>query len=102
MEDPQFEFGRPDSLLPTDGNIPPVFKDHYPLLRQRIRQVYAMQLKAKVLAILDACRQWKVRIVVFPEYSIPYDIRGPLSDASGEMVIVAGTHAVERERVERT
>ena len=71
LEDPLFEFGKPDSLLPTDGSLPPVFKDRYPLLRQRIRQVYATQVKAKVLAVLEACRQWKVRIVVFPEYSIP-------------------------------
>ena len=97
LEDPLFEFGKPDSLLPTDGSLPPVFKDRYPLLRQRIRQVYATQVKAKVLAVLEACRQWKVRIVVFPEYSIPDDILGPISDASGEMVIVAGTHAVERD-----
>ena len=97
LEDPLFEFGKPDSLLRSDGTIPAEFEERFKHLRARIRQVYAAQLKHKLLSILAACRRWNVRLVVFPEYSIPYEILGPISDASGEMVIVAGTHSVERD-----
>ena len=38
----------------------------------------------------------QVRLVVFPEYSIPWDILEELAAAAGDMVVVAGTHTVER------
>jgi predicted amidohydrolase len=102
LEDPIFEFGKPDSLLPGNGQIPKpeIFNARFELLRQTIRETYCSQLKARVLAILAACQRWRVKIVVFPEYSIPYDILGAVSDNAGDMVVVAGTHAVDRRVLE--
>ncbi len=88
-EDPLFAFGQADSLEPGSGVVPQDFEDHFQNLRKKVRDVYNGQLKLKLLAILQACRDWNVRIVVFPEYSIPYEILGPVSDATEEMVVVA-------------
>ena len=96
LEDPLFEFGKPDSLVPGDGIIPQLCAERFSELREHVRAVYVAQLKSKVLAIIVACRRWNVRILVFPEYSIPYEILGPISDALGDIVGVLGTHAVER------
>jgi len=36
-----------------------------------------------------------VRVVVLPEYSVPWDVLTTIAAAAGEMVVVAGTHQVE-------
>jgi predicted amidohydrolase len=96
LEDPLFDFGRPDSLLPADGVVPPQFEERLKALRRRIREAYDDQLLRRVRAILGACRSWGVRLCVLPEYSIPWEILGGLADAAGDMVVVAGTHRVDR------
>ena len=37
-----------------------------------------------------------MKLCVFPEYSIPWEVLGGVADAAGDMVVVAGTHRVER------
>src|SRR5262249_29173382 len=72
------------------------FEARFKALRQRLRQAYDEQLLKRLRVILHACQSWGVRLVVFPEYSIPWEILGGVADAAGDMVVVAGTHAVER------
>jgi predicted amidohydrolase len=102
LEDPLFEFARPDqppkpdSLLPESGDVPARFKSRLDQLRRRIRETYDEQLLERIKAILGSCRTWQVQLVVFPEYSIPWEILGGVADAAGDMVVIAGTHAVTR------
>lgn len=97
LEDPLFDpKGGPDSLLPRGGEVPEALAADLAALRVRIRNAHNEQLLAKLRAVLDACRGWGVRLVVLPEYSVPWEILGGVADAAGEMVVVAGTHAVDR------
>jgi WD40 repeat protein/predicted amidohydrolase len=96
LEDPLFELGKPDSLLPVQGFVPDEFEPRWRALRSRIRDAYNGQLLGRVRAILGACRAWDVQLVVFPEYAIPWEILGGVADAAGPMVVVAGTHAVDQ------
>jgi WD40 repeat protein/predicted amidohydrolase/energy-coupling factor transporter ATP-binding protein EcfA2 len=97
LEDPLFELGKPDALLPDSGLVPPEFEARWKALRRRIRETYDDQLLDRLRAILAVCRSWSVQLVVFPEYAIPYEILGGLAEPAGSMVVVAGTHAVTRE-----
>lgn len=47
-------------------------------------------------AVLEQCRAWQVRLVVFPEYSVPWDILEQVASTAEDMVVVAGSHTVER------
>jgi predicted amidohydrolase len=94
LEDPLF--GGEDETLPTPGEVADVLAEPIRALRTRVREAYCGQLLRKVTAILDACRGWGVQLVVFPEYSIPWQILDGVAAASGEIVVVAGTHAVTR------
>jgi predicted amidohydrolase len=102
QEDPLFEFSKPDqppkpdSLLPASGDVPARFKSRLDQLRRRIRETYNEQLLDRIKALLSACRTWQVQLVVFPEYSIPWEILGGVADAAADMVVIAGTHAVTR------
>ncbi|WP_309893182.1 pentapeptide repeat-containing protein [Archangium sp.] len=98
LEDPLYSPRQGDSLLPSGGHGPmsPELKKQLDGLRTRVREAYDAQLLAKIRAVLDACRAWGARLVVFPEYSIPWEILGGVADAAGDMVVVAGTHTVER------
>ncbi|UQA57779.1 carbon-nitrogen hydrolase family protein [Polyangium aurulentum] len=40
-----------------------------------------------------------MKIVVFPEYSIPHDLLERVASQAGELVVVAGTHFVDREAI---
>ncbi|MBL9102329.1 MAG: pentapeptide repeat-containing protein [Myxococcales bacterium] len=97
LEDPLFEIGKPDSLLPANGHVPPVLEERFAALQRRVRAVYCEQLTGRLLAILAACRGWGVRVVVFPEYSVPWDVLPVVAAAAGDMVVVAGTHQIERD-----
>jgi predicted amidohydrolase len=97
LEDPLYEIDKPDSLLPADGVVPPEFEPRLRALRRRIREAYDDQLMGRIRAVLEACRTWGVRLVVFPEYSIPWERLGSVVDAAGDMVVVAGTHSVDRD-----
>ncbi|WP_437680875.1 pentapeptide repeat-containing protein [Sorangium sp. So ce131] len=97
LEDPLFDPKVPsDSLLPPRGEVPEAIKPKLDALRRRIREAYDAQLLARIRAVLSACREYGARIVVLPEYSVPWEILGGVADAAGDMVVVAGTHTVER------
>ncbi|WP_438029227.1 eIF2A-related protein [Sorangium sp. So ce233] len=96
-EDPLFDSrGASDSLLPSRGEVPEAIKPKLDALRRRIRETYDAQLLAKIRAVLAACRAYAARIAVFPEYSIPWEILEGVAEAAGDMVVVAGTHTVDR------
>jgi WD40 repeat protein len=95
LEDPLFTLGAPDALSASGKELPEAFAPRLEALRRRIRETYDAQLLGRVEAILTACRGWRVEVVVFPEYSIPWEILGGVAEAGGEMVVVAGTHTVE-------
>ncbi len=96
LEDPLFDFKKRSSLLPASGEFPRAWSAEFKQLKARVRQVHNEHLLAKVIAVLDACRRWDVRIVVFPEYSIAPDLLPEIAKRAGDMVVVAGTHTVER------
>ncbi|HEX2691681.1 MAG TPA: hypothetical protein VHN14_33960 [Kofleriaceae bacterium] len=94
LEDPLF--GGKDETLPTPGAVAEELVQPIRALRRRVREAYCAQLLRKVTAILEACRGWGVQLVVFPEYSIPWQILDGVAARSGQMVVVAGTHAATR------
>lgn len=65
------------------------------LLRKKVRDFYCKHLMGRVEAVLEACRSWKIDIVVFPEYSLPWEILPQIARTADDMVVVAGTHAVD-------
>ncbi|WP_437970573.1 pentapeptide repeat-containing protein [Sorangium sp. So ce260] len=85
-----------DSLLPSRADVPEVIKPKLDALRRRIRETYGAQHLARIRAVLSACLEYGARIVVFPEYSIPWEILDGVAGAAGDMVVVAGTHTVDR------
>lgn len=64
-------------------------------LRERVCQAYLDALRPKVEAILDSCAAWGVKLVVLPEYSIPWQLLDRV--ARSGMCIVAGSHSVTRQ-----
>jgi len=99
LADPLFDW-QSDSLLPPDGVVPPKFEQRWKRLRTAIRDAYTEQLLRRIKRILETLRQWDVRIAVFPEYSIPWEVLGGVADAAGDMLVVAGTHAIDRQASE--
>ena len=96
LEDPLYKVGRPSSLVPENEQISDGWAERIKELEKRIRAAYVGQLRGKVLAVLEACRGWGVQLVVFPEYSIPGELLTDMASMSDDLIIVAGTHAVER------
>ncbi|HLM71875.1 MAG TPA: hypothetical protein VK459_04275, partial [Polyangiaceae bacterium] len=96
LEDPLFDPSKPDSLLPDGGAVPPSIEPRLAALRKRIREAYNKQFLARAGALLAACRSLGARIAVFPESSVPWEILGALADLAGDMVLVAGSHTVDR------
>lgn len=84
-----------DPLLPSKGYVPASLHEEFTGLRTRIRHAYTGQLLSKLKAILKACQEWQVQLVVFPEYSIPPELLGEVASAAGSMIVVAGSHMVE-------
>ncbi|WP_224361002.1 pentapeptide repeat-containing protein [Hyalangium versicolor] len=95
FEDPLFDLARPDALRP-EGHAPEELEKRFLQLRERIARIHFEQLMLKVRAILARCQEWGVRLIVFPEYSIPWQVLEELARAGGDLVIVAGTHSVTR------
>lgn len=93
LEDP----GGTEPLLPESTDAPEGIRQELKVLRSRIRNAYTRQLFARLRAVFEACRGWDVRLIVLPEYSVPWEILEDIARAAGDMVIVAGTHYVERE-----
>ncbi len=91
--------GHPDRtvscLLPEGLHAaPPAILQPYKELRKRLRATYVKQLKLRVLQILKACKKWDVKLVVFPEYSIPPEMLSDIAAFAPEMVVVGGSHFV--------
>ncbi len=101
FENPNFVLSNAVSnwLEPT-AQVSDSIKAKLKSLRRRVRDVYNQQLLIKIHTILDACSKWKVKVVVFPEYSIPWDILRDVMVLSRGMTVVAGTHMVERQAIE--
>ncbi len=95
FEDPLFDLAQADSLR-LDGDPPPELAERLQALRERVARVHREQLLLKVEAILRQCQQWGVRLIVFPEYSLPWQVLEQVARAGGDLVIVAGTHSVTR------
>ncbi|EPX62050.1 hypothetical protein D187_009953 [Cystobacter fuscus DSM 2262] len=95
FEDPLFDLARADALRP-EGEPPPELDTRFSELRERIARIHREQLLLKVQAILGQCQQWGVRLIVFPEYSLPWQVLEQVARAGGDLVIVAGTHSVTR------
>ncbi|WP_437717656.1 pentapeptide repeat-containing protein [Sorangium sp. So ce448] len=97
LEDPLFDPRvASDSLVPSRGEVPEAIKPKLDALRRRIREAYDAQLLARVRAVLAACREYGARIAVLPEYSVPWEILEGVAEAAGDIVVVAGTHTVDR------
>lgn len=96
-EDPLFNPGSPDSLSPERGELPLPLKEKLDALRRRIRATYDAQLLGRIKAVLERCSAWRARVVVFPEYSVPWELLPAIAAAAAsDMVVVAGTHMVEQ------
>lgn len=84
--------------LPLEG-VPGVAREELAALQGRVATEYEAALARKLAIVLEQCREWGVRIVVFPEYAIPAGCLRLVADAARGMVVVAGTHHVgKRER----
>jgi hypothetical protein len=101
FENPNFVLSNSISnwLEPT-AQLSDSIKEKLKSLRRRVREVYNQQLLLKIQTILEACTKWKVKVIVFPEYSIPWDILRDVMILSRGMTVVAGTHMVERQAIE--
>ena len=100
MEDPLFDVGRTRDTLNL-GTVPSALLDKLEALRNRVGETYRDQLALKVRAVLQHCKRWEVRVVVFPEYAIPWQLLPMVAAEADQMVVVAGTHVVDREAKNR-
>lgn len=96
LEDPLFQLNAPSSSLPAGGLVPAELEEPLDQLRARIRREHNRCLMLKLRAVLERCRAWGVKLVVLPEYSVGAELLPELAAIAPEMVVVAGTHAVER------
>ncbi|MEZ4449539.1 MAG: NACHT domain-containing protein, partial [Nannocystaceae bacterium] len=96
--DPLFDPARPTSSLePRAGvRLSEALQGDLRGLGERVRRAHGAQIAGKVAAILGACRGWGVDLVVFPEYSLACELLPAIAAAAGDMIVVAGTHAVDQ------
>lgn len=93
--------GAVSCLLPVGMQAAPqAITQAYIELRRRLRATYVKQLKLRVLEILNACNRWEVKVVVFPEYSIPPEILSDIATAVPAIVVVAGSHFVSDDVID--
>ncbi|MFO7565126.1 MAG: pentapeptide repeat-containing protein [Enhygromyxa sp.] len=99
LEDPIFDSREDrDSLLPSSG-VPESLREPLSKLRARVRREHGRQVMLKLAAVFERCRAWGVQLVLLPEYSLAPELLPELAGLADGMVVVAGTHAVERARV---
>ncbi|MEZ4382079.1 MAG: hypothetical protein R3A79_12080 [Nannocystaceae bacterium] len=96
-EDPLFAAGAPPSLRPPGVDLPPPIDARLHGLERRIAAVHDHQLMLRLRAIVASCRRWRVDLLVLPEYSAPAGLLRGLAEAAGEVMVVAGSHVVDRE-----
>ncbi|HYQ43461.1 MAG TPA: hypothetical protein VER11_15880, partial [Polyangiaceae bacterium] len=92
LADPFATLGE-DSIF---ASVPPGLAPKLRELGKRLRDTYVGQLRKKIQAVLKQALAWNIKILVFPEYSLPHELLPDLLDASTDMLIVAGTHIVDR------
>jgi hypothetical protein len=96
MEDPLYGSSEHQDALHVEG-APQALADRLKELRQHVGESYRGQLELKLRAVLRRCAEWGVRVVVLPEYSVPWQLLEVLAREAGPMLVVAGTHVVDRE-----
>jgi tetratricopeptide (TPR) repeat protein len=84
------------STLPRGVSPPATLTKAHQVLSDRIEQAYLTQLVLKLRALLTTCREWGVKLVVLPEYSVPAAALEAVVEAAGDMVVVAGTCFVDQ------
>jgi formylglycine-generating enzyme required for sulfatase activity/predicted amidohydrolase len=99
LENPLFVPGEPDALWPA-GRIAPEVEQRLKELRTRIRTAYVDQIERRLRRVLQVAQEWEVQLLVLPEYSVPSDLLEPLAKVAPEIVLVAGTHAVEKRAID--
>ena len=92
IEEPLFDFKKRGVL---SRDFPPGVGARLGDLRQRVRDAYLGQYQKRIKTILEHCSGWGVNLVVFPEYSIPWQLLETVATMADGVVIVAGTHAVD-------
>ena len=93
--------GTVSCLLPEGMQAAPqTILQSYKGLRTRLRASYVRQLEQRVKVVLEACKQWEIKLVVFPEYSIPPEILTNIATVAPEIVVVAGSHFVSYKAIE--
>lgn len=72
-------------------------------LQRESREAYLAWIKQKIVSILRVAVSHNVRIIVFPEYSIPVEIISDISAVllGSETLVVAGTHMVTNDKINR-
>ena len=96
LEDPLWDpKSTRDTLRLTDAALPALV-ERMTALRGRVRATMCRQVWRKLEAIVTHCHAWKVRVLVLPEYSVPWDVLADLAKVVDDMVVVAGTHTVTR------
>ena len=86
----------PLSTLPKELGVSDHLREAHKELSDRVRQAYVEQLTEKLRVVLGTCRAWGVKLVVLPEYSVPYDALEAVAEESRGMVVVAGSGFVDR------
>ncbi|UQA57058.1 hypothetical protein [Polyangium aurulentum] len=90
------------SLLPSGAQAAPAaLRAKYNTLKRRVRDAYVNQLGRRLEAILEACRDHHVQVLVFPEYAVPPELLERVAKGAGDMLVVAGSHWVDRETLEQ-
>jgi WD40 repeat protein/predicted amidohydrolase len=97
LDDHRGNHRSPSDPLGYDLPLRDALGDKLPALRARIRDTYCAQWRTKVEAILASCRAWAVRLLVLPEYAVPWQELEWLAAEAGDLVVVAGTHTVTPE-----
>lgn len=97
LDDPSSINGGEGFLTPSMNGKILEFRRQLADLRSRIRNSYIDQLWIRIEAIIDACIKWNVKLVVFPEYSIPWELLPNIAVQARDIIVVAGTHTVEKD-----
>ncbi|MBX3223366.1 MAG: hypothetical protein KF795_22835 [Labilithrix sp.] len=94
LEDPAYRADRHHSLH-AESQLPEEQARELRVVRKNVRAAYIEWSAARTTAILRQCRAWGVHVVVFPEYSVPWESLDAVAGCSQDLVVVAGTHQVD-------
>jgi tetratricopeptide (TPR) repeat protein len=97
---PAVVIGRHDMLVePFGDNSTSISELSFPgidKLKEKLKSNYIKWVKSRVISIVKAALSQEVKILVFPEYSIPAQILSEIiaSLAGSDMIVVAGSHMI--------